>query len=68
VAVQRVEILEHLDENPGLKPSVPDVLAQAYKTARIDLVTRFLRRSDPQPPTMCPWTFEQVIDEQFWPE
>jgi hypothetical protein len=67
VAVQRLEIREHLDENPGLKPSVPEVLAQAYKAARLEVTGRILRRSDPQPPDSCPWTFEQVMDEQFWP-
>src|SRR5713101_2369166 len=68
VAVQRVEILEHLDENPGLKRSLPDVLAQAYNAARVDVTTRLLRSTDPQPPDSCPWTFEQVMDEQFWPD
>ncbi|MBV8450769.1 MAG: DUF29 domain-containing protein [Deltaproteobacteria bacterium] len=68
VAQQRSKIREHLDENPGLKPSVVDVLARAYQSARLDVTGRFLRRSDPQPPDSCPWTFEQVMDEQFWPE
>jgi len=68
VAMRRLEIREHLDENPGLKPSVAEVLAQAYKAARLDVSGRFLRRSDPQPPDSCPWTFERVVDEQFWPD
>jgi hypothetical protein len=68
VSVQRLEIREHLDENPGLKPSVAEVLAQAYKAARLEVTGRFLRRSDPQPPDSCPWTLEQVMDEQLWPE
>ena len=68
IAVQRVEIPEHLDENPGLKPSVPDVLAQAYEAARVNVTIRFLRKNEPQPPDRCPWTFEQVMDEEFWPE
>jgi hypothetical protein len=68
VAVQRVEIRQHLDENPGLRPSIPDVLADAYEAGRTKISIRFLRSSDPQPPRSCPWTFEQVMDEQFWPE
>ena len=68
IAVQRLKIREHLDENPGLKPSIPDIVAQAYKAARVDLTTRFLRSSEPQPPMSSPWTFEHVMDEQFWPE
>lgn len=68
IDVQRLEIQEHLDENLGLKPSVPEILAQAYRTARLDVSGRFLRRSDPQPPVASPWTVEQVMDQQFLPE
>ena len=67
VAVQRLEIREHLGENPGLRPSVTEVMAQAYRAAHLDVTGRFLRRSDP-PPDSCPWTFEQIMDEQFWPD
>jgi hypothetical protein len=63
IAVQRVEIAQHLADNPGLKTSIPEVLAHAS-----NLVTRTLRESEPQPSSLCPWTFEQVADEQFWPE
>ena len=68
IALQRSKIGEHLDENPGLKPEVPDIITRAYKAAHLDVTGRFLRRSDPQPPDSCPWTFEQVMDEQFWPD
>ncbi len=31
IAVQRVQLRQHLDQNPGLKPSIPTLLAQAYE-------------------------------------
>jgi hypothetical protein len=68
IGIQRLEIREHLDENPGLRPSAAGVMAQAYKSARLDVAGRFLRKSDPQPPVSCPWTFEPVMNEQFWPQ
>jgi Domain of unknown function DUF29 len=68
VAVQRVEIRQHVARHPGLKPSIPDALGEAYEAARVEISIRFLRRSDPQPPDSCPWTFEQVMDDQFWPK
>jgi Domain of unknown function DUF29 len=68
VAVQRLEIRQHLDENPGLNSSSPYILAEAYEPARVYVTMRFLRDSDPQPSDLCPWTFEQVTDEQFWPK
>jgi hypothetical protein len=68
VAVQRVEIRQHLARHPGLRPAFPDALAEAYEAARVEISIRFLHRSDAQPPDSCPWTFEQVMNEQFWPE
>lgn len=68
IAEQRLKISEHLEENPGLKASIGEILAQAYRAAHLTVTGRFLHRSDPQPPQLCPWTFEQVMDEQFWPE
>jgi hypothetical protein len=68
IAVQRIEIRQHLARHPGLEPSIPDALAEAYESARVEISIKFLRRTDPQPPDSRPWTFEQVMDEQFWPE
>jgi hypothetical protein len=66
IAVQRAEIRQHLRDNPGLKPSIPTVLADAYETARIEVAVRLARQS--QPPQTCPWSFEQIMDERFRPE
>jgi hypothetical protein len=68
IAVQRVEIRRHLAQNPGLRPSVEEAMAEAYEAPRVKVSIRFLRRRDPQPPTSCPWTFEQIMDEEFWPD
>jgi hypothetical protein len=68
VTRQRSKIREHLDENQGLRPSVGEVIAQAYRSAHIEVTGRYLRPSDPQPSPLCTWTYEQVMDEQFWPE
>jgi Domain of unknown function DUF29 len=66
IAVQRAELRHHLRDNPGLKPSVSTVLADAYETARIDVATRLA--SQPKPPQSCPWSFDQIMDESFRPE
>jgi hypothetical protein len=67
ISVQRVKIREHIDENPGLELLLPEVIAQAYRTARVGVTMRLLRSTDPSLPDSCPWTFEQMMDEQFWP-
>jgi Domain of unknown function DUF29 len=66
IAVQRAELRLHLRDNPGLKSSVPTLLADAYETARVDVATRLA--GQPQPPQSCPWSFEQIMDERFRPD
>jgi hypothetical protein len=66
IAVQRTEIRRHLRDNPGLKPSIPAILADAYETARIEISIRLAKR--PELPQSCPWSFEQIMDEGFRPE
>jgi hypothetical protein len=66
IAVQRSEIRQHLRDNPGLKPSVPILVADAYEIARIEVAVRLA--AQPQPPQSCPWNFEQIMDEHFRPE
>lgn len=63
----RSEIAQLLEENPGLKPQLEAFLARAYPTAR-----RLARAETRLPlqtfPATCPWTLEQVLDDDFWPE
>jgi Domain of unknown function DUF29 len=68
IAVQRVKIRQHLDQNPGLKPSIPTILAQSYEPARIEAASRLAATKRAQPPKSCPWSFELVIDDHFRPE
>jgi hypothetical protein len=68
IAVQRVEIRQHLRDNPGLRPSIPALLADAYEPARIEVASRLPERAQAQPPQSCPWSFDQLMDERFRPE
>jgi hypothetical protein len=68
IVVQRREIQHHLQDNPGLRPYIADVLSRAYELAQLEISGRFLRKTAPQPASSSPWTFEQVMDEQFWPD
>ena len=67
IAVQRVKLRQLLDQNPGLKPSLSSVLAQAYEPARIEVASRLPAATAEQPPKSCPWTFQQVMDDTFLP-
>ncbi len=67
IAVQRFKIRRRLEQNPGLKPAIPALIADACASARIDLINRVLGNAKSKLPESCPWTFEQIMDEQFWP-
>lgn len=63
---QRRRILEHLKENPSLKPYLPEALEKAYKDG-IDLAVRETSLTDEDFPDECPYPIEQVLDATFFP-
>ena len=64
---QRERILEHLQENPGLKSKLPELIIRAYSYA-----VKGAMRETGLPishfPENCPWTYETFMDEIFWPK
>jgi hypothetical protein len=63
----RREIALRLKRNPGLQHDLPDFLAWAYPRARKD-ATKESRLPLAMFPEACPWTLEQILDEDFPPE
>jgi hypothetical protein len=66
---EREKLLDHLQTNPSLKnPSVfADYLAKSYKYALIG-AQRETGLSRSAFPAICPYTEEQIFDEDFYPE
>jgi len=66
IEIQRIEISEHIDENPSLKHAINEIIPKAWKIAvvKAEYETGIDKRTFPQ---QCPWTFEQVMDDDFWP-
>lgn len=64
---QRDAVADHLDDNPSLKPLLPQALVSAYRSARLEAIaeTGFAGSTFPE---ACPWTVGDVLDEGFWPE
>ena len=64
---QRRRLSRLLNQSPSLRPTVPTVLAESYPYVRkrASLETRPLLTTFPE---TCPWTAEQVLDDDFWPE
>jgi Domain of unknown function DUF29 len=64
---QRHRLTRLLQRNPSLRPTLPEVLHQNYPHARLialdetDLPDSIL-------PETCPWSIQQILDENFLPE
>jgi hypothetical protein len=60
------EIKSILEENPGLKPHLPEVFLKAYPKS-VDRAIADTNLPESRFPVVCPWSLEQVMDEGFWP-
>ncbi len=67
IAKQRDGLADLLEDSPSLKPQSVEQFDKAYLRAR-----RYASQETGLPlttfPATCPFTMEQAIDDQFWPE
>jgi predicted nucleic acid-binding Zn-ribbon protein len=63
----RRKVRECLEENPSLKPKLPEFFLKSYIDA-IDEAVEETNLPESRFPSQCPWTLEQVMDEEFWPD
>ncbi|RKZ36007.1 MAG: DUF29 domain-containing protein [Gammaproteobacteria bacterium] len=64
---QRKRIESHLQENPGLRSKLPELVEKAYGYA----VTGAVRETGLAVkvfPQECPWLYKQFTNPDFWPE
>ena len=64
---QRIQFEETLDENPGLKPQLDEIVKKAYRLAVIQ-AARETKISKAVFPECCPWTLVQFIENGFYPD
>ena len=64
---QRYRLDDHLADNPSLKATLPTSTANAYRLALVE-AERETGLTRATFPAACPWTFEQITDDAFWPE
>ncbi|MGC9270675.1 DUF29 domain-containing protein [Acidiphilium sp.] len=67
VRVQRISLESHIKDNPSLKSILPEAIAEAYRIARIEAENE-TGLAESGFPTPCPWSFTQMMTEDFWPE
>lgn len=67
IRTQRLELRLLLRDSPSLHPQAPAFLMDIYPAARVDACdeTGLPETAFPQE---CPWTAEQILDDDFWPE
>jgi hypothetical protein len=64
---QRRRILQLLEDNPSFRTTLSTLVAKAYLEALRD-VAIILERPKTRFPAVCPYTLEQLLDEEFLPE
>jgi hypothetical protein len=64
---QRIQFCKTLNENPGLKPALDEIIKDAYKLAVIR-AARETKISKNIFPENCPWTLTQFIEDGFYPD
>ena len=66
IIVQRLQLADHLDDNPSLRATTGEIIPRAYRLALAEAVAETaLPRSTF--PAECPWSFDQIMDADFWP-
>jgi hypothetical protein len=66
IANQRDDVADHLDDNPSLKPLLPQALASACRKASREAIAE-TGLPGATFSEACPWTVEQVLDAGFSP-
>lgn len=64
---QRDRLADHLADNPSLKSTLDASIASSYRLAILG-AARETGLDRTVFPSTCPWSFDQMMDEGFWPE
>ena len=64
---QRLELADVIKDNPSLRPTLHEHIKEVYIRALADAVeeTGIYKENFP---TECPYTFEQIMNDEFYPE
>jgi len=67
IVEQRDRLADHLRDNPSLKSLVPEIYDRTYRYA-VTLAVKETGMGRPTFPATCPWSFDEAMDDGFWPE
>ncbi len=63
---QRLQITDHLRDNPSLKTQLDDAIVRAYRLA-IGQARKQTKLDKSVFPEQCPYTQEEIFAQDFWP-
>jgi len=64
---QRRAVFKSLRDNPSLRSQLPEYLNEAYEDALLKVIRQTGLDEGAFPPA-CPFTLDQLMDDDFWPE
>ena len=67
IRVQRRDLSDLFSDNPSLKPLLPELIERAYGSAIIEAESE-TGLPESTFPAVCPWSFDQMMDGDFWPD
>ncbi len=67
IKVQRRDLARHLADNPSLNAQLSTVLADSYVSSVLSAAGE-TGLPDTTFPEVCPWSYQQVADPDFWPD
>ncbi len=67
IDVQRIQFRKTLKENPGLMPLLDEIIMDAYQLAVV-YAARETKISSNVFPATCPWSLEEAVQEDFYPD
>ncbi len=66
IKLRRLNLAKHLKDNPSLKAKLPQAIGDAYGWAVAEIAEE-TRLSESALPAKCPWSFEEMMKGDFWP-
>ncbi|MBV8846923.1 MAG: DUF29 domain-containing protein [Bryobacterales bacterium] len=66
IAVQRIAINDLIEENPSFCADLPAVVAKSY-TGAVKVASAAIKREKKEFPHTCPFTLDQLLDDDFFP-
>jgi Domain of unknown function DUF29 len=66
IKVQRFQTRDHIADNPSLKGQLSHYIMSAYHVAKLEALNETGMDKQVFPET-CPYSFEQIMNDDYWP-